>query len=222
MLYRRFWQIEGSFNGLMYSNENAPAEFMPISLHAVYKFNDITPEERYFMLTTPVEQDLITGHFRGTFVELNMVPEGSEPLVENLDDFLFKVIAAINSTTEAEWDSASLAPASGTVAFPPSAHLWSGVPNTIVIAINDTDNMTYSISDGGAGNSPSITETYNADVGPYRWIQWTFGTDIAIGNEFTFTAYSHDVVVTVEGSTALASADGNQLGDSSSFNYVFK
>lgn len=221
MLYRRFWQIEGSFNGLTYSPENNTIEFFPLSLHCVYKFTDITPEERYFMLNTPVEQDLITGHFRGTFIELNMVPPGAAEIVESLETFIFRVIAAINSTSDAEWDEFGGAPAPGTVAYPPSAYLWTGIPNTIAVAINDADNMTKSVSDGGAGNSPSVTEIYNADIGPYRFIQYTFGTDIAIGNVFTFSAYGHDVVITVEGSTVLASADGNQLGDSSSFNYIF-
>lgn len=219
--YRRYWGIEGSFNGTKYSPFNDPTNFAPLSLHKTYKETDIATEDRYFMLLTPIEQDLIAGHFRATFAEVNMVPLGATPVAETLASFITRVIVAINSTTELEWDSASGAPASGTVAFPPIAQIWPYTANSMSVGINELGNMAAAVVDGGAGNSPSVTDTFNSDVGTYRLIVFEFGTDIAIGNIFTFSAYGHDVNVTVQASTTLLSNDGNQLGDSSSFNYIF-
>lgn len=221
--YRRFWEIEGSFTGTIYSPLNDQTNFAPISIHKTYKLSDITPEERYFMLLTPLEQDLITGNFKSTFAEVNMVPAGSIPVAESLSDFMIRVVTAINSTPDdvTGWNSAGGAPAAGTIAYPPIASIYPYTPNTISVAINELGNMTASVVNGGAGNAPSITVVYNNDVGTWRLIQFTFGTDIAINNIFTFSAYGHNVPVAVQADTALLSADGNQLGDSSLFNYMF-
>jgi hypothetical protein len=169
----------------------------------------------------PLTIDYKTGEVTAIFEE---VRRGSAtPIPESLADLMFRVVAAINSTPDdaTGWDSAGNAPAGGTIGYPPLAAIWPSVPNTIIITMNDADNMSATAGVGGAGNSPSITEIYNQDVGTFRLVQYTFGTDIAIGNTFAFTIYGHDVVVTVQ-ATPNGSNDGRQTGDSSIFNYLFE
>lgn len=215
--YRRFYKFQGTFTSTKFAPQNDPSNSQPLSFRKTYKFMDRAGQPEC-VLVAPLSIDYKTGHITATFEEVRR--ESETPISETISDFILRVIAAINSTTEAEWDSAAGAPASGTIAFPPIAVL-SVNPRTINISINETDNMTASASDGGAGNSPSVADIYNNDVGSYRLIQFQFGTDIAVGNIFTFSAYGHDVNVTVL-AVGSASSDGRQSGDSSIFNYLFE
>lgn len=219
--YRRYWGIEGSFNATKYSPFNDPTNIQPLSLHKTYKFVDIATEDRYFMLLTPLEMDLIVGKFKATFAEVNMVPLGTLSTVETMEELLNRIVSEINSTTETQWDSASGAPF-GTPYFPPIAAVYTFQPRSISLAIGKDYNMTASVNINGAGNSPSITETYNQIVSPTgRLIIWQLGTDIAEDNIFSFIAYGHTVSITVIASSTLGGTDGNQLGDSSTSNYIF-
>lgn len=224
LLYRRYWNVEGSFKGLMQNTEDAPTlNFFPLSLAQLYKLNDIEPEERFFMLDGPVDEDFINATFTAQFTEVAMVPDGATGTPESLNSFMLRVITAINMepSDATGWNQFGGAPAAGTVAYPPSAHTQPNVPNTIAVAINNANTMTAVASANGAGNAPSINKIFDASLGPYRMIQFTFGTDLAVGNQFTFTAYGHSLVVEVQ-SSGLMSADGSQLGDTATFNYKFK
>jgi hypothetical protein len=218
--YRRFFKFQGTFVSTKYAPQNDPTKLQPLSFRKTYKFVDLTQEPEC-VLVAPLTIDYKTGEVTAIFEE---VRRGSAtPIPESLADLMFRVVAAINSTPDdaTGWDSAGNAPAGGTIGYPPLAAIWPSVPNTIIITMNDADNMSATAGVGGAGNSPSITEIYNQDVGTFRLVQYTFGTDIAIGNTFAFTIYGHDVVVTVQ-ATPNGSNDGRQTGDSSIFNYLFE
>ena len=58
--YRRFWKIEGDF-----TNETAA----PLDLAKRYTFTNISPN-RKFVLVPSVEEDMLTGNFRATFMEV--------------------------------------------------------------------------------------------------------------------------------------------------------
>lgn len=216
--YRRFFKVEGTFTGTKYSPQNDPTNVQPISFRKTYKLLDL-PEQPECVLVAPLSIDYRTGWITAIFEEVRRT--SADPITESYTDLLTRIVAAINSTTEAEWDSAGLAPASGTPAFPPYAAIWN-TPNSISVAMNEAHNMSVTYTIGSAGNSPYITETYNAATGfGQRVIIYEIGTDIAIGNTFIFTAYDHDVAVTVQATTN-GSNDGRQTGDSSTFNYLFE
>jgi hypothetical protein len=84
----------------------------------------------------------------------------------------------------------------------------------------DSANTTSSLAfANGAGNSPSLTKTYDLVTGDTRWVIYQVGTDVVIDNFFRITIYSHAVTYTVAQETQ--QTDGTQAGDSSSFNYIF-
>lgn len=218
--YRRFMKFAGTFTGTKFSPNNDPTSLQPISFRKTYRFVDVT-ELPECVLVCPLSIDYKTGWVTANFEEvrrpsLTVIPE-------TLTDFINRVIVEINSTPAdgTGWNSASGAPAPGTIAYPPIAAIYPLQPRSMSISINELGNMTANVSIGGGGNSPSITDTYNNDVGTYRAIVFQFGTDIAVGNVFQFSAYGHNVNVTVQ-ATINASNDGRQMGDSSNFNYLFE
>lgn len=218
--FRRFMMFQGTFTSTKSAPQNDPTNTRPISFGDIFKFVDL-PEQPECVLVAPLTIDYKTGQITAIFEEVRRT--SAFPIPESLPDFMARVVTAINSTPAdgTGWDSAGGAPAGGTIAYPPQAALYPSAGNTINVGINDTANMTASASAGGAGNSPSITEIYNQDVGLYRLQQFTFGTSIAVGNVFTFSAYGHNVNITVQATTN-ASSDGRQTGDSSMFNYLFE
>jgi hypothetical protein len=209
--YRRFFKFNGIFTSAKYSPENDVQMGQPLSFRKTYKFVDVT-EEPQCVLVPPLTIDYKTGWITANFEEVRR--ESATPIVETLDAFMIRVVAAINSTPAdgTGWNSVGGAPGGSPAAYPPIAYLWPSVPNTIAVAINDANTMTA---------TGDLTEIYNADIGPYRFIQYTFGSTIAIGDIYTFTAYGHTVTVTVQ-ATANGSNDGRQMGDSSTFNYLFE
>jgi len=66
--YRRFYRIEGSFTGLLYSPVNVPTALQPVSYHKNYLFSDLSTP-RQFILTT-LSMDLGTGDIKATFEEV--------------------------------------------------------------------------------------------------------------------------------------------------------
>lgn len=67
--YRRFYAIEGDFDGLQYSSENNPGIKYPIGFHKQYRFIDMA-EPRDFVLVAPLKMDVTTGWISATFIEV--------------------------------------------------------------------------------------------------------------------------------------------------------
>lgn len=217
--YRRMYAIDGSFNGLNFASENNQLVKYPIGFHKRYRFVDMsTPRD--FVLVPPLKLDLVKGWINASFVEV-VNPSDSTTITPDGNYVVQKLIDEINATNAADWDSAGNAPAPGTPNFPPIAAVWTFVDRSIAIIMDSgSASPTYSASDGGAGNSPSITETYNVVVGDARWLIYQIGADVELDNVFTISIYGHNISYRAEEEIILS--DGTQAGDSSSFNYIFQ
>lgn len=218
LAYRRFYKIEGSFTGLFYEASNDQLIKQLISFHKEYSFENLNPKRR-FILAPPLRMNIGTGNITAEFQEI-LNPDDSTTEVETVDQVMFRLISGINRKTEDDWNAEGAAPPSGTVGFKPASAPYPYNPRQILISLNDGDTATASANANGAGNSPSLTETYNEVVSPgVRWQIFEIGTDIAEGNIFTITIYDVAINVTVREITLYA--DGSQLGDTQTFNYIF-
>lgn len=220
LMYRRFRTLDGSWRGLTYTPVNDPTKHMPISFHKVYRQLNFPGENRQFILLCPLEMELMSGQTRLVFQEvLSASPTYTEE-TESFDQFRGRIVNAINGTTAAQWDSAGNAPAVQT-GFPPIAYVYPGSeslighPRSIGIIINPDDDMTVT------GNG--ISTLYDA-IQPegHRLIIFQFASEsITAGDEYVFTAYGHNVSVTVGTIQVADHDDGKLLGDNSEFKYDF-
>lgn len=69
LAYRRFYKIEGDFDGLNYSPENDGITRYPHGFHKRYRFVDMA-EPREFVLTSPLKYDVVRGWINAKFVEV--------------------------------------------------------------------------------------------------------------------------------------------------------
>lgn len=216
--YRRFFKFQGTFTSTKYSPQNDQTNTQPLSFRKTYKFVDL-PEQPECVLVAPLNIDYKTGWITAIFEEVRRA--SLVPVPESMTELLHRIVTAINSTTN--WGGG--APAGGTIGYPPQAALVTSasVPRSINVHMDAGNDLSVTYTIGAAANSPSITITYNQIIvaGISRLVQFQLGPDIAIGNTFIISAYGHDVAVTVQ-ATANASFDGRQVGDSSSFNYLFE
>lgn len=215
--YRRFRKIQGTFRGVKSTPVNFLGDFYPIGFHKHYAFINNDGEKMY-VFSPPTTIDYVAGTFNTTAIEAldsgNTVEGGV-----TADQVVNQLIFRINNTTEAEWNSASGAPPSGTPYFPPVAAVYPNTPRSFSIFLDDGNTATAAVVDGGAGNSPSITEIYNADLGNLRWQIFQVAEDVEVGNLFTVTIYGHDVSFTAN--TPAIFVDENQNGDTHQFGYIF-
>jgi hypothetical protein len=216
--YRRMYAIDGSFNGLNASAANEQLNKFPVSFHKRYRFVDMT-NPRDFVLVPPLKMDLIKGWINASCVEV-INPSDAVTILPDADFVAQKLVDLINFTTAAQWNSAGMAPAPGTTWFPPVAAVWTYAPRSFAVFM-DTGSLSPvpTANHNGAGNSPSIIETYNVLLPDARWLIYQIGTDVDIDNIFKLTIYNHEVVYQVE--EEIVPADGTQSG-SSSFKYIFQ
>lgn len=86
--YRRFYKIEGTFEGLnIYPQNNQPALF-PLGFHKEYRFTDMSPN-RDFILVTPLQMDVIKGRSALAFIE---VKASDDDGTQNADTSTFKYL----------------------------------------------------------------------------------------------------------------------------------
>lgn len=215
--YRRFRKIQGTFRGVKSTSSNSLGDFYPIGFHKHYAFID-NDNNRMYALSPPTTIDYVAGTFNTTAIEaLNAANVESGGVLA--DQVVSHLAFEINNTTASEWDSAGGAPAPSTPYFPPTSAVYPNTPRSFSILLDDGNTATASASDGGAGNSPSITEIYNADLGNVRWQIFQVGEDVEVGNVFTVTIYGHDVTYVVN--TPAVFTDENQTGDIHQFGYIF-
>jgi hypothetical protein len=70
-VYRRMWNIEGTFDGLKYKPDDNPLVIEPLSFHRHFTFPDSAKlSGRYFMLVPPLILDYATGSGEMNFVEV--------------------------------------------------------------------------------------------------------------------------------------------------------
>ena len=196
--YRRFWRIEGTFRGVLYEDG---AGLAPLSFHKTYQFADI-PQPRNFILVPPLSIDLCKGHVKANFEEVT-----NPALTENFGPTLNRVINGLIAMVAAEFPGAVLQ------RYPPDP-LMMKLTSTAGDTINTTANSM------GEGNSPSLTLNTQFDDGGVHIAYMTIGTDILVNNifEITINATSKDYTVT----DAIEQSDGQQIGDTQEFNYIFK
>lgn len=67
--WRRFFKVEGDWDGLNYTPENDQLNIQPFGFHRKYQFADMGPQ-RYFVPVTPVKYDVGRGWINLTFEEV--------------------------------------------------------------------------------------------------------------------------------------------------------
>lgn len=212
---RRFWNVQGEFSSIDMEPENNQLGKLPIGYQFNYLFPDF-PQERFFVLTPPLSMNVSAGTINATFDEI-INPANATMTMDKPAD---KMIAAINATSIATWQSQGLAPATGTPGFPPAAStaFLGNQPRDFYLFVPLAAVPTYAVSANGAGNNPTLTEL-SQSLGPFKWLHLRFGADIAVGNRYTITIFG--VSVTIEIEEREIYDDGNNLGDFSEFNYIF-
>ncbi len=224
LLYRRFWEIQGTFRGTTYRPQNNYAGFLPMGFHKPVRFEDIPGEHRRFILVVPWDMNLMTGQATATFAEILQV--GLEPVVatESFDFFRGRIVVGINRTSAAVWDEQNAAPPPQ-IGFPPIAYVYpdnsfiTGQPRAIGLVINKDNEMTVS------GNGLSVI--YNAieisNGQEFRRMIFQFATeDLIEGNTYTFTAYGHTLIFVVGLAEIFEQDDGKQEGDQVEKKFYFK
>lgn len=67
--YRRFFKIDGNFDGINVYSQNVQTQFFPLYLHKEYRFTDLqNPTD--FILVCPITMDVVKERFSATFVEI--------------------------------------------------------------------------------------------------------------------------------------------------------
>lgn len=199
--YRRFWQLEGSFKGVLYEASNDLTVLPPISYHKTYQLSDVA-QPRYMILVPPLTIDLCKGHIKATFEEVY-----NPTLISNYGADMYRVINALISMVATEFPGVTLQ------RYPPDKRMMK-----MFSAAGGTTSATA--NDGGAGNAPALTVNTQSDEGGFRVSVLTIGEDIALGNIFSITisgvTHSYTVIDILEQS------DGTQPADKQEFNYIFK
>lgn len=216
--YRRMWKSRGVFSGLKWQPSDDTTIFEPLSFHRHFYFPDKAAlAGKYFMITPPLVIHHDSGMFDGTFVECldTGLVEGETGATP--EAVAHQLAVLINLVTPAEWDSEGGAPPPGTNWFPPSAN---AIGVSLLIILNVSDTPTGSAADGGAGNSPSLTQGTNAIIFSKRVIEFVVGPDVQPGNTFTISIYGHEVTF-ISGSVT-EYQDGNQEGDIHNYSIAFK
>lgn len=208
-LYRRFMRIDGSFNFLNFASENNPLDRPPLNTIKLFRFLDL-PTPRDFALVPPLRMDMYRGRFNGVFVE-HLNPSDTEVIGGNatIADVLQGIVDALNA--------AAISHGVNIVAT-----VFGGAERTIRIVTDPGEAVDGSVDINGAGNSPSITKTLDQDgVGNYR-THFQIGTDIAIGNIYSFDLYGFVVDYEVgTGTTSTVQKDGTREADIIESKYIF-
>lgn len=89
--YRRFYRIEGTFTGLLYSPVNDSLAYEPIGFHKNYLFADLSTP-RQFILVAPLQMNLATGDIKATFEEVLNPDQPTEDGLQNADSREFNYI----------------------------------------------------------------------------------------------------------------------------------
>jgi hypothetical protein len=228
--YRRFQFIEGAWTGTLYAPVNYQENQQPISLHKAYRLVDIPGEDRRFIITAPLEINLDTGENNCRFSEVAYYNPVTQHRVESVRHLRDRIVENINNTTEAQWNSASGAPAHGTAGFPPLAFIggfWLGdAEDSFGVLLDPGHAITCSTAALGGG-SPVLTKyydiTYTATDGhTYRMALFQIGAALRVGNVFTVTAYGHNAATAVVQEEFLLISDGLQFGDvRNELKYIF-
>lgn len=202
--YRRFWRVEGTYTGLLYSTIAEPLIQKPISYHKTYRYTDLDglSAVRDFILTPPLRLDLCTGEIKTVFEEVYQ-PQLTTNHGAELDRVIYGLIEAV----------ALLGALYTLERYPPD-------PRMLKLISPSGDTVTdVTVDDGGAGNAPSLVVNTQSNIGPNNVAIMTIGVDLAIGNSFYFKVGGQDVFYTVV--DIIEQSDGTQLGDSQEFNYIF-
>jgi hypothetical protein len=217
--YRRFRKVEGSFTSTEFEPITDQLNKQPLSYHKNYLFLDFdTPRE--FRLIPPLTQDLGTGNITAVFEEVK-ASDNTVNLPVTRDRVLQGIIAAINNTTNSQWDEFAQAPGVGTPGFKPIAALFPTFAGSYFVQTDLDAVVTASASANGAGNSPYMVVNGSA-VTTGSTLAWllSIGPDVAVGNRFTITIYGHSV--TYELTAGVIAVDGTTVPDSKEFNYIFE
>lgn len=218
--YRRFEFIEGAFNSLKCASQNNQENQVPIALHKTYRYVDMAGEDRRFIITPPMDLDLGPGWTTARYHEVILANEQIVTQKESIESLVARLRNEIDSTTESEWNSAGQAPASGTLGFPPQTYqldILTPQPYKFMVYMNTDGDMTVSVQ-----GDALISRQVNPDYNGYRVIEFTIDTSsYSVGDILTFTAYGHDVPVTVQEVEVTVSPDGEQMGDHYEFKYQF-
>lgn len=201
--YRRFWSVEGSFTGLLYSPVDDQLAYQPLTYHKNYQFSDL-PQVRQFILAPQLTMNLCTGNVKAIFEEVY-----NPALETNYGADMYRVINGLIEAVAVQGGTAVLE------RYPPDKRMMK--LTSPVGEVIDTD-----VSDGGAGNFPSLTVNTQFDEGGFRISYLTIGPDIAIGNEYVIIigiSGVFDVFYTV--SDIILQSDGTQPGDAQEFSYIF-
>lgn len=220
LLYRRFRTLDGTWRGLTYVPANNVTQHLPISFHKTYRQVNFANENKQFVLLCPLEMDLITGRSRCVFQEVLSASTTYTEQTESFNQFRGRIVNAINQTTAEQWDSEGNAPSIQT-GFPPVAYVYPdeswliGEDRAIGVIINPDDDMT--------ATGPGISVIFDdITFDGYRMIVFQFASeDINVGDEYVFTAYGHEVHITVQSIQVADHDDGKLLGDNSEFKYDF-
>lgn len=87
--WRRFYKIEGDWDGLNYIPENDQLNPQPFGFHRKYQFSDMGPE-RYFVPVTPVKYDIGKGWINLTFEEVYVTTSDGTQLGDSSTfDYIF-------------------------------------------------------------------------------------------------------------------------------------
>jgi hypothetical protein len=199
--YRRFWQLEGTFKGVLYEAVNAPTVLAPISYHKTYMLAD--PVQPRFMILVPsLTIDLCKGHIKATFEEVY-----NPALTTNYGTDIYRVVNALIDLIVTEVPGAVLS-------------RYNGEQYTLKLLSTVGDTIGASASANGAGNFPDFLVNTQFDNAGQHLAVMTIGPDIAIGNIFTIivngTPHAYEVIDIIEQS------DGTQPGDTQEFSYIFK
>lgn len=197
--YRRFWSVEGSFTGLLYSPVDDQLAFQPLAYHKNYQFADL-PQVRQFILAPQLTMNLCTGNVKAIFEEVY-----NPALETNYGADYYRVSTAIITMVLAEF-----------------GHTLARVPpQKTLFKLTSTagDTVSASANANGAGNSPSFIVNTQFDDAGVHVSYLTLAEDIAIDNIFTLTIngvpHSYTVIDIV------LQSDGTQPGDEQEFNYIF-
>lgn len=198
--YQRFWSVEGSFTGLLYSPVNDQLAFQPLTYHKNYQFSDL-PQVRQFILAPQLTMNLCTGNVKAIFEEVY-----NPALEQNYGADYYRVSQAIIQMVLAEF-----------------GHVLSRVPpQTTLFKLISTagDTVSASAAANGAGNTPLFEVNTQFDDAGVHVSYLSLGEDIEIDNIFTVTinAVPHSFTVI----DIILQSDGTQPGDTQEFNYIFK
>lgn len=200
--YRRMWRIDGDFGGTRFNAIDNPVVNEPLNFHKHFYFKDASElAGRMFMLVPPLSIDYTQGETNATFVECldsNITEEGAMTAGQIANLLVVKI---------------------GQEA--PAAIKYNAIGDTIIVIVADAVDVFVAANDNGVGNSPTFQITNLTNLpGPYKRVTMQIGPDVQPANSFSLNI--DGVIMIVIATSLITFADGNQVGDTHEFKYVFE